>query len=146
MSPIKMNELLEKIRKIEALIQGAKTEGEKDAAILAKNRVHKKVKEKEKQRKPLSEYTLYTPDSWHKKLLLAICRKHNVRPYRYYRQKYTTVMVKVDEDFLNDVIWVEYLEYSKHLEVLVEDITNNLIAKIHGFQEEEVIEKKQLGR
>ena len=48
-------------------------------------------------------------------------------------------MVKIDGTFLNDVLWKEYLEYSKHLEILVEEITNNLIRKIHKYEEEEII-------
>lgn len=108
-----MEDLLEKIRKIEALIEGAKTGGEKNAAISAKNRIHKKLIAEEKTQK--KEYSLYTQDSWHKKLLVAICRKYGVRPYRYKRQKYTTVMVNINEQFLEDVLWKEYLEYSAHL-------------------------------
>lgn len=132
-----MEKLLEKIRKIEALIEGTTSEGEKNAAILAKGRLDKKrLEELESEQK---EYALYTPDNWHKKLLLAICRKYGVRPYRYKRQKYTTVMVNLNEKFLNDVLWKEYLEYSAHLEVLVEEITNDIIRKIHKDEEEDII-------
>lgn len=132
-----MEELLEKIRKIEALIEGAKTEGEKKAAISARNRLDKKRLEALGSEK--KEYALYTQDNWHKKLLLAICRKYGIRPYRYRRQKYTTVMVNINEDFLNNVLWKEYLEYSTHLEILIEEITNNIIRKIHKDEQEDII-------
>lgn len=89
-----MEDLLERIKKIESLILGAKTEGEKQAAISAKERILKKYPELEIHKNP-KEYALYTQDNWHKKLLLAICRKYGVKPYRYYRQKYTTVMVQL---------------------------------------------------
>lgn len=135
-----MEDLLEKIRKIEALIKGAQTGGEKNAAILAKNRIHKKLIAEKKTQKV--EYTLRTSDSWHKKLLVAICRKYGVRPYRYKRQKYTTVMININEQFLEDVLWKEYLEYSKHLEELVEEITNNIIRKIHEDGKEDIIHGK----
>lgn len=79
-----MEDLLEKIKKIEALISGATTSGEKEAAISAKNRVLKKHPEIEIDQNP-KEYSLYTSDNWHKKLLLAICRKYGVKPYRYHR-------------------------------------------------------------
>ncbi len=75
-----MEELIDKIRKIEALIEGAKSTGEKNAAILAKNRVAKRLQEEKEIQ--TSEYALYTPGTWHKKLLLAICRKYGVNPYR----------------------------------------------------------------
>ncbi|MEM9984709.1 MAG: hypothetical protein AAF804_06405 [Bacteroidota bacterium] len=131
-------DLLDKIRKIEALIEGAKTEGERNAAISAKNRIHEKLLKS--QPIELKEYALYTQGNWHKKLLLAICRKHGIRPYRYKRQKYTTVMVRINEKFLNDVLWPEYLEYSQHLEELVEGITNSIIEKIHKDEDEDIVQ------
>ena len=136
-----MKELLEKIKKIEALIAGSKTQGEKNAAILAKNRVNQRLAEEKKTQ--VHEFTLYTPGTWHKRLLLAICRKYGVRPYRYKRQKYTTVMVRTNEHTINEVIWKEYLEYSGHLEKLVEEITDSIIHKIHqGDEEEDIIHGK----
>lgn len=133
-----MNGLLEKIKKIEALIAGAKTDGEKSAAMSAKDRILKKYPGLEIHKNAI-EYRLSTHSSWNKKLLVAICRKYGVNPYRYYRQKYTTVMVRVNADFLNNVLWKEYLEYSEQLEELVTDITDQLISKIHEHEEEDVI-------
>ena len=134
-----MKHLLDKIKKIESLIIGAKTDGEKNAAISAKERILRKFPELELNNN-LKEYTLYTPDSWHKKLLIAICRKYEIKPYRYHRQKYTTVMVRINEDFLNKILWKEYTEYSKHLEELISEITDDLIEKIHKYEEEEIIQ------
>jgi len=133
-----MKDLLEKIQKIEALITGAQTEGEKDAAISAKDRVLKRYSELKMEEDKI-EFTLRTPDSWHKKLLIAICRKYELKPYRYKRQKYTTVMLNVNEKFLNQVVWKEYIEYSDHLEKLVGAITDDLINKIHKSEEENII-------
>lgn len=130
--------LIEKIKKIEALIAGATSEGEKRAATLARQRVQDKLKQNPKT----VEYSLYTPDTWHKRLLLAICRKYGLKPYRYHRQKYTTVMVRVEEDFLNNVVWKEYQQYSKLLEALVDDITNDVIAKIHVHSDEDIVPKQ----
>ena len=133
-----MNDLLERIKKIEALINGATTAGEQTAAISAKDRLLKKNPTLEID-KDVYEYKLFASDSWHKKLLLAICRKYGVLPYRYKRQKYTTVMVNINGTFLNDVLWPEYLEYSNHLEKLVEEVTDGLINKIHKHEEESVV-------
>jgi len=133
-----MKDLLEKIQKIEALIAGAQTEGEKDAAISAKDRVLKRYSELKMEEDKI-EFTLRTPDSWHKKLLIAICRKYELKPYRYKRQKYTTVMLNVNEKFLYQVVWKEYIEYSDHLEKLAGAITDDLINKIHKSEEENII-------
>jgi hypothetical protein len=69
----------------------------------------------------------------------TLCGKYQLHPYRYHRQKYTTVMVRINPQFLNEVLWPEYLFYSKHLEALVEDITSDLIHKIHAVAEEKDI-------
>lgn len=135
-----MESLLEKIRKIEALIDGASSLGEKTSAILAKARILDKYPHLEIHKDP-REYSLRTDGEWNKKLLLAICRKYGVKPYRYKRQKYTTVMVNINENFLNEVLWKEYSEYSIHLNKLVEEITDNLISKIHKHEDEEIIQE-----
>ncbi len=84
-------------------------------------------------------YTISTQDMWHKKLFMAICHKHNLNPYRYYRQKRTTVMVNISKVFLDEVVWPEYLKYARILEELVDEITAEIIAKIHKEEKEVVI-------
>ena len=133
-----MQDILERIKKVEALISWAKSEWEKQAAMFAKERILKKYPEIENTQNK-KEYKIYTQDSWHKKLFSAICRKYWIKPYRYYRQKYTTVNININEDFLNEVLWKEYLEYSEILEKLVWDVTWDLINKIHKDEEETVI-------
>jgi len=136
-----MEHLLERIKKIEALIIGASTDGEKNAAITSKKRILKKYPELEIHKNPI-EYRLSTGSEWNKKLLIAICRKYGVKPYRYHRQKYTTVMVNMNEEFLTKILWKEYEEHSKILNELVEEITNDLISKIHKHEDEDIIHGK----
>jgi len=133
-----MENLLEKIKKIESLIEGASTAGEKIAAISAKERILIKHPNLEIH-KDAKEYSLRTTGEWSKKLLLAICRKYGVKPYRYKRQKYTTVMVNINEQFLNEILWQEYMEYSNHLNKLINEITDDLISKIHKHEDEDII-------
>lgn len=133
-----MQDLLDKIKKIEALIAGATSEGEKQAALSAKDRIMGKYPSLDAQQNAV-EYALHSPDRWHKDLIMALCRKYGLRPYRYYREKYTTVMVRVNKDFLNNVLWKEYLEYSRMLEALVDDVAGGLIDKIHQREEEDII-------
>jgi hypothetical protein len=134
-----MSTLLDKIAKIQALILGTNIEGERQAAIAAKARLMAQQPEVLPQHLDAKEYTLYTPDNWHKQLLMALCRKYELKPYRYHRQKYTTLMVRCNWDWLNKVLWKEYQEYSKHLEALVDDVTSELINKIHAPEEEDII-------
>lgn len=128
-----MSEILEKIKKIEALIDGARSEGERRAALLARERLFRKKDNEE------IEYHISTPDLWRKKLFMALCRKYGLSPYRFYRQKYTTVMVKVNKHFLDTVLWKEYLEFSDRMKLLIDDIAEEIISKIHQDEEEVVI-------
>lgn len=134
-----MQAILDKIKKIEALINSTNIAGEKQAALAAKKRLLDKVAELPQQSVDPVEYALHTTDHWHKRLLLALCGKYGLKPYRYHRQKYTTVMVKVNGKFLNETLWPEYLQYSQHLEALVNDITSDLINQIHQIQEETIV-------
>jgi hypothetical protein len=140
-----MSSLYEKIKKIEALILGTTIEGERQAAIAAKNRLLEQVPDVLPQHVAAMEYTLHTQDHWHKQLIRALCSKYGLETYRYHRQKYTTVMVRVNERFLNEVLWPEYQQYSKHLEALVNEITSDLINSIHHVEGEEKIISGQLG-
>ncbi len=128
-----MDSIFDRIKKVEALIEGATSEGEKQSAILAKARLEKSIPKEE------IEYTISTGDMWHKKLFTAICHKYNLKPYRYYRQKHTTVMVKISKPFLDETVWPEYLKYARILEELVDEITTEVITKIHKDEEEIII-------
>jgi hypothetical protein len=110
-------ELREKLRKIEALFSGAGTVGERDAAAAARARVLERLKEakKEKEDQP-TEYKFSLNNQWSRKLFMALCRRYSLSPYRYTRQRYTTVMVRVSKEFVDTVLWPEFLELDKVLE------------------------------
>ncbi len=124
-------EIADKIRKIEALIAGAKSDGERQAAEFAKQRLQEKI-----IAQPI-EYTVRLHSRWEKKLFIAICNKHGFRTYRYMRQKYTTAMVRVAKPFMELVLWPEYNKYASILHKLVEEISTDLISKIHLVKEED---------
>ena len=65
-------DILEKIQKVEALIERAATEGERQSAIRAKERLLKTKEDEE------IEYTITMGDMWQKKLFVALCRKYNL--------------------------------------------------------------------
>jgi hypothetical protein len=76
------------------------------------------------------EYTFNLSDTWQKRLFLALCRRNELTPYRYARQRYTTVMVQVPKRFVKDTLWPEYLELAKTLEEHLAGITERVIAKV----------------
>ena len=119
-------ELLEKLRKIESLFAGAGTAGERDAAEAALGRVKARLAE-QGQRNPPIEMQFSMPDQWSKRLFLALCRRYGLRPYRYSRQKRTTVMVRLPKDFVNQILWPEFVELDKVLHRYLHDVTLKLI-------------------
>jgi L-arabinose isomerase len=88
-----------KIRKIEALFKGSQFTGEKAAAEAALKRIHETLTNTQ-QTKPEVEYTFTFNNQWSKTLFIALCRRHELRPYRYARQRRTTVKVKATEEFV----------------------------------------------
>lgn len=124
-------DIADKIRKIEALIAGAKSDGERQAAEFAKQRLQDKV-----ALQPV-EYTVRLDSLWKKKLFIAICNKHGLHTYRYARQKYTTTMVRVSKPFMTLVLWPEYNKHASILDKLTHEILIDLISKIHLVKEED---------
>ena len=83
-------ELREKLRKIAALFEGATTGGERDAAAAALSRVRTALSAAEKTEQSV-EFSFRLPDRWNRRLFLALCRRYGLRPYRYPRQRHSTV-------------------------------------------------------
>jgi len=129
----------EKIAKIEALIAGATTRGEKEAAKEAKKRLLKKKSDR------VVEYAVRVDSHWKKKLFVAFCRKHGLQTYRYRRQKHTTTMVRVSPTFMNEVIWPEYKKYGDMFEALAKEIFEELIGKIYHGDEAEMVIAGEIG-
>ena len=118
-------QLREKLRKISALFEGATTIGERNAAAAAIERVKKILSTKLKTEQPL-EYQFTLPDRWQRRLFSALCRRYDLEPYRYKRQRYTTVMVRVPKSFVDGTLWPEYEE----LRAALDDYLNNATERI----------------
>lgn len=119
-------QLRERLRKITALFEGASTAGERDAAAAAIDRIKKAIEAAEKVEQPV-EYTFTMPDHWKRRLFSALCRRYGLKPYRYHRQRYTTVMVRVLKSFVDGTLWPEYLELSKALNEYLDQATERII-------------------
>ena len=107
-------ELIEKLRLVENLFAGAATEGERDAAANAIDRIRRRLEEMERT-DPAVEYKFSLRDMWARRLFVALLRRYGIRPYRYPRQRYTTVMVKVPASFVEKVLWPEFKELNQVL-------------------------------
>ena len=119
-------QLREKLRKIEALFAGASTVGEKLAAGAALERVRARLAELERSDRPI-EMQFSLPDQWARQLFLALCRRYGLKPYRLYRQRVTTVMLRVPKGFVDQVLWPEFQELNAALMQYLTEITTRII-------------------
>lgn len=126
-----MNEaqLLEKLRLIEALVSGGSTPGERGAAEAAQERILAKLREALSHDRPV-EYRFSMADEWDRRLFVALLRRYDLHPYRYRRQRYTTVMVRVPERFVDETLWPEYQELSETLRAYLSQVTDRVIAEV----------------
>lgn len=134
--------LIEKLRRIEALFAGATTKGERGAAFSALDRIQNKLLDLQKNDPPV-EYKFSLSNEWSKKLFIALLRRYGLKPYRYYRQRHTTVMVKVPVSFVDETLWPEFQELDKTLESYLENVTNRVISEsIHSDSSETIVDEE----
>lgn len=119
-------ELRKKLRRIEALYSGATTEGERMAAAAALDRIRKRLKEFARVEPPI-EFKFTLSDDWSRRLFSALCRRYGLEPYRYKRQRRTTVMVRAPKSFVDGTLWPEFLEIQAALREYLMDATNRII-------------------
>lgn len=121
-------QLIEKLLRIEALFARPGTEGEKAAAASAAERIRARLAELGKLDPPI-EYHFTMSDRWSRKLMMALLRRYGLRPYRYRRQRYTTVMVRVSQRFVNETLWPEFEEFNRTLQSYLADVTDRVVAE-----------------
>lgn len=119
-------QLRERLRKISALFEGATTVGERRAAAAAIERVKKSLAVIVKTEKAI-EMRFTLPDRWQRRLFLALCRRYGLRPYRYKRQRRTTVMVQAPQSFIDRTLWPEYVQLQQALDEYLNEATERII-------------------
>jgi hypothetical protein len=129
-------ELRDKLRKISALFEGATTTGERNAAAAAAARVKQALALMERIERPV-EMQFSMPDRWQRQLFVALCRRFALEPYRYKRQRYTTVVVRVPQSFAEKTLWPEYQELRQALNEYLNDATERIIREeVYGDADE----------
>jgi hypothetical protein len=123
---VTQSDLREKLRKIEALFAGAGTTGERLAAEAALKRVRDKLLELERRDPPV-ELQFSIADQWSRHLFTALCRRYGLTPYRYSRQRRTTVMIRAPRRFLDEVLWREFCELDTALQAYLMEVTLKII-------------------
>lgn len=139
--------LIERLRAIEALYAGAMTPGEKTAAERGRERILERLQSLEES-DPVIEFQFSMPDPWQRQVFTALLRRYGIRPYRYRRQRRTTVMARAPERFMDETIWPEYREIAKALTTYLAEATSRVLREVlqsEGSDAEVRDEPPQLG-
>ena len=121
------DQLRERLRKVEALLAGAGTPGERQAASAALERLKARLAEASRH-DVVVELQFSLPDQWSVRLFVALCRRYGFRPYRYCRQRLTTVMVRAPKRAFEEMVWRQFCVLQADLFVYIEQITTKLIS------------------
>ena len=129
-------ELRQKLRKISALFEGATTEGERNAAASAIDRVRRALAAAEQIEKPVETYFKLV-DQWNRRLFVVLCRRYGLEPYRYPRQRRTTVVLRAPKSFIDNTLWPEYLQLERALQEYLNEATERIIREeVFGISDE----------
>jgi len=121
--------LIEKLRALEGLYARPGTTAEGQAAADAAERILQRLAEASGDDEPV-EYRFSMPDMWSRRVFIALLRRHGIRPYRYRRQRYTTVMAKVSKRFVDDTLWPEYEAFSATLREYLGEVTDRIVSQV----------------
>ncbi len=138
------DKLFERLRKIEALYAGAATPGERDAAASARERIRARLATVAQEER--SEEFRFTMDNiWSRKIFVALLRRYGIEPYRYPRQRRTTVMARVPRSFVADTLMPEFEAMNQALTEHLTRITDDIISQEISHDTSEAREVASIG-
>jgi hypothetical protein len=141
-------DIRERLAKLEVLFARGATEGERAAAGAALERLQARL---DLAGSPHGESEIELqntlPDVWAVHLFVALCRKHGVKPYRYPRQRRTTVMVRVRKAAFEQTIAAEFRMLHRELTTYFDEMVTHLITDVMKSDgDDETLEQNQIGR
>jgi hypothetical protein len=141
-------DIRDKLIKLEALFARGATPGERAAAGAALGRMQARLDlAGSKTAEPETELQYILPDVWAVRVFVALCRKHDVKPYRYPRQRRTTVMVRARKSVFEATIAAEFQSLHRELTRYFDEMVNHLIADVMKSDgDDETLEQSQIGQ
>jgi hypothetical protein len=122
------DKLIDRLRTIEATFAGST---EADSADRARARILAIIAELATKEPPV-EFQMSARDFWSYRILVALLRRYGVKPYRYPRQRPTTVMAKMSPSFAHEIFVPEYRRFSSAIEEYFHGITERVVARSSG--------------
>ena len=119
-------QLLEKLRRVEALFASTPFEGERDAAADVMARIRERLAAQQALDPPV-EFKFTLTDSWSQRLMIALLRRYGLSPYRLRGQRRTTVMARVPQGFVDQTLWPEFVQLDNTLRAYLDEVTDRVI-------------------
>lgn len=139
-------DIREKLAKLEALFARGATAGERAAAGAARDRLQQKLSfVSDEGDAPEIELQYSLPDVWSVRIFVALCRKNGIHPYRYPRQRRTTVMVRVRQSHFEQTVGEEFRTLHQELTGYFNETVEHLIADaMRSDGDDETLEQRRL--
>ncbi len=137
-------QLIQKLRRIEALFAGTTYDGERDAAGGAMERIRERLRGA-KASDPAIECKFTRLDMWSRRVLVALLRRYDIKPFRYHGQRRTTVMARMPASFMDETLWPEFQELDRTLSAYLNDVTSRVINEgIHSDSSEAEVRNQKV--
>jgi hypothetical protein len=89
---------------------------------------------------PPMEHRFSIADPWSRRLFLALLRRYEIPPYRYPRQRSTTVMARIPRRFLDETLWPEFQELNTTLVSYLDEVTTRVVSQgVHADSSEALV-------
>jgi hypothetical protein len=123
---VALADLRERLKKIEALVEGAGTPAERDAAEAALARVRAKLDTSEPPDEPV-EQRFEIVDDWSRHLFVALCRRNGLQPYRRANEDRGVVTVRAPRNFMEGTLWRQYVNLDAELRSYLNEVSLRII-------------------
>ncbi len=150
-----IEDLVARLKKVQALYNAPATEGERAAAAAAAMRLQERLKEATgaagagqasgASEGRTQEFQIRIDDAWSRKLFIGIARHHGVHPYRYRGQRRTTLVVRTTEHRIDRIIMPHYREAVAVLRDHFDAIADRVIRETLGQATDDTEERLALG-
>lgn len=124
-------DILEKLRKVEALFAGAATEGERLAAVAARARIRARLEQIQKT-EPSEEWRFAIENAWSRRLLMALAIRYGLSPYRRRGQHRSSIMILAPKSFIEGTLIPEFNQCNEILVQHLDALAARIIAQAIG--------------
>ncbi len=78
----------------------------------------------------VQEYQCPLKNDWEVLVFHALLKRYGLRPYRYRRQRKTTILVRVSKQFMNELLWPIFTDVCRELCLRFDRLADGLVRDI----------------